>query len=159
MQYAALEAYSHNPEIDDYIRACTQMHAIRTHYLYDALDEFGLTCPEPSGAFYLYPSFAKWREPLAARGIHTCQELSLHLLDNYEIAVLPGVSFGDDPHALALRLSTSYLDAETDEQAENLVAAFSQNLDSEQFIHNHHPRLRQVVERLADFITQLEGDL
>jgi aspartate aminotransferase len=159
MQYAALEAYSDDPEIDDYIQACTQMHAIRTHYLYDALDEFGLTCPEPVGAFYLYPSFAKWREPLAARGIHTCQELSLHLLDNYEIAVLPGASFGGDPHALALRLSTSYLDAETDEQAKNLVVAFNQNPDSEQFIHNHHPRLRQVVERLADFITKLEGDL
>jgi aspartate/methionine/tyrosine aminotransferase len=159
VQYAALVAYSNSPEVNNYVQACARMHAIRTHYLYDALVEFGINCPRPSGAFYLYPSFARWREPLALRNVRTCQDLAIHLLENYEIALLPGASFGDDPHALALRLSTSYLDAETDEQAENLVSAFEDDPDPERFVQDRHPRLRGVVERLAEFLTDLEEDL
>lgn len=159
VQHAALEAYSDTQEINDYIAGCARIHAIRTHYLHDALTEFGLPCPRPEGAFYLYPSFARYREPLAARNVHTGDDLSLYLLEKYEMAVLPGSSFGDDPAALAIRLSTSFLDAETDEQAEALVSAFQAQPDPEHFIQNHHPRLRQVVERLADLVTELEEDL
>ena len=44
VQYAALAAYSGDPQIEKYIQDCTQMHAIRTRYLYDALVEFGISC-------------------------------------------------------------------------------------------------------------------
>ena len=133
------------------------MHAIRTRYLYDALVEFGVPCPKPSAAFYLFPSFARWREPLAARGVTPCGDLSHYLLENHDIAILPGAAFGDDPKALTLRLLTSYLDMETDEQAQNIVAAYSADADPDHLIGDHHPRLREVVTRLADFITELEG--
>jgi aspartate/methionine/tyrosine aminotransferase len=132
------------------------MHAIRTRYLYDALVEFGVSCPEPTAAFYLYPSFARWRAPLAERGVESCTELSQYLLENYDIAILPGSTFGDDPQALAFRFSTSYLDMETDEQANNIVAAFAAEPEPDRFINNHHPRLREVVTRLAEFVSELE---
>jgi len=156
VQYAALAAYSGDQAIETHIRNCTKMHAIRTRYLYDALVEFGISCPEPTAAFYLYPSFARWRGPLAARGVETCRDLSHYLLENYDIAILPGSTFGDDPQALALRLSTSYLDMESDEQAQNIAAAFANDANPDRFINNHHPRLREVVTRLADFVSELE---
>lgn len=156
VQHAAAVAYSDDPEVEAYVRDCTQMHAIRTRYLHDALIEFGVPCPEPTAAFYLYPSFAKWREPLAARGVTTCGELSHYLLENYDIAILPGATFGDDPQALALRLSTSYLDMETDEQALNIVAAYGEDAAPDHLIEDHNPRLREVATRLADFVTELE---
>ncbi|MDX1415612.1 MAG: aminotransferase class I/II-fold pyridoxal phosphate-dependent enzyme [Candidatus Promineifilaceae bacterium] len=158
VQFAALKAYSREPEIEAYMQACTQSHSIRTHYLYDALDEFGIPCPRPSAAFYLYPSFANWREALAQRNVTSCRELSRYLLEKYDIATLPGSTFGDDPKALALRFSTSFLDMETDEQADNIVRAYREENDPDQFINNHHPRLRAVVSRLADFITELEDN-
>jgi aspartate aminotransferase len=77
-------------------------------------------------------------------------------LENYDIAVLPGSTFGDDPKALAFRLSTSYLDMETDEQAQEIFAAFGEDEDPDRFISNHHPRLREAVTRLADFVSELE---
>jgi len=156
VQYAALVAYGGYPEVEAYMQACTDMHAARTRYLYDALLEFGVSCPEPTAAFYLYPSFARWREPLAARGVFTCRDLAHYLLENYEIAVLPGSTFGDDPHALALRLSTSFLDMETDEGAQSIVAAYNDDPDPDRFIHNHHSRMRESVARLAAFVTELE---
>ena len=97
-------------------------------------------------------------KPLAARGVFTCQDLGHYLLENYEIAVLPGATFGDDPHALSLRLSTSFLDMETDEQAQSITTGFYDDPDADRFIHNQHPRLREVASRLADFVTELEED-
>jgi aspartate/methionine/tyrosine aminotransferase len=158
VQFAAQVAYGDNPQVAAYMQACTEMHAARTRYLYDALLEFGVSCPEPRAAFYLYPSFARWRKPLAARGVFTCQDLGHYLLENYEIAVLPGATFGDDPHALSLRLSTSFLDMETDEQAQSITTGFYDDPDADRFIHNQHPRLREVASRLADFVTELEED-
>ena len=157
IQYAAMAAYADDPEIDAYVKACADMHAIRTHYLYEQVIAAGISCVEPSGAFYLFPSFDAWREPLAARGICTSDDLALHLLEQYQVVTLPGSVFGCPPEDLSLRLSSSYLDAGTDEKATALVEAFTADPDPEHFIENHHPRLQEAAARLASFVADLEG--
>ena len=87
--------------------------------------------------------------------MQTSADLALRLLEDYQIAVLPGSAFGDDPGELTLRLSSSYLDLGTDEQAAGLVAAFGDDPDPERFMQNHHPETRAVVERIAEFISSL----
>ncbi|MFQ5408102.1 MAG: pyridoxal phosphate-dependent aminotransferase [Anaerolineales bacterium] len=159
VQYAALEAYRGNAEIEGYIEACTRLHAARTRSLYEAFVEFGLQTPQPGGGFYLYPSFARWREPLAARGVHTDRDLAMHMLADYRIAMLPGSAFGDEPQALTVRVSTSYLDAETDEQAAALMAAYEECADSERIVRDQHPRLRRLAERFGEFVGELEREL
>jgi aspartate/methionine/tyrosine aminotransferase len=154
IQYAALAAYN-DPEIDAYIDLCTQMHAVRTRYLYDRLADTGIPCIEPSGAFYIYPSFNKWKKALASLGVKTADDLALYLLDKYELATLPSTAFGSNPSDLSLRLSSSYLDMGTDEKAENLVEVFEANGDPERFIQDHHPRLREAATRLAEFAADL----
>lgn len=156
VQYAALIAYSNDPEIDSYIDLCARMHAIRTHYLYDRLVEAGIACVEPSGAFYIYPGFNKWKKPLAAMGIKNCDDLATHLLEEYELATLAGSAFGSPPGDLSLRLSSSYLDTGTDEKAANLVEAFKEDPDPQRFIQDHHPGLREAATRLAEFASDLQ---
>ena len=156
IQHAAMVAYSGAAEIERYIQDCTRMHAARTRYLYDALAEFGVSMPEPQGGFYLYPSFARWKAALGERGVRTSAELAHLLLEDYQIAVLPGSAFGDDSGELTLRLSSSYLDVGTDEQAAALPAAFADDPDPERFMQQHHPETRAVVHRFADFIGSLE---
>jgi aspartate aminotransferase len=156
VQYAAVVAYSGDPDIEGYVDTCTKMHAIRTRYLYEKLTEVGISCAKPSGAFYLYPNFTQWRASLAARGIQTCEELAFHLLERYELASLPGLAFGSPPEALCLRLSSSYVDADTDEKASDLVEAYAADPDPQRFIENHHPRLREAASRLAEFVAELE---
>jgi aspartate/methionine/tyrosine aminotransferase len=133
------------------------MHAIRTRYLYEKLVEAGIPCAEPSGAFYVFPTFRKWKEALAARDVHTCDSLAFYLLEHYGLATLPGVAFASSPKDLCLRLSSSYLDASTDEEAQALVDAFKEDPDPDRFIENHHPRLREVAARLAQFAADLES--
>lgn len=155
VQYAALVAYSGDPDVEEYINLCTQLHCIRTRYLFDTLVELGVPCVEPTGAFYVFPSFKKWKDPLARRGVYTDEELALYLLENYELATLPGTAFNCAPENLCLRLSSSYIDAGTDEKGANLIDAFKQDSDAGRFIENYHPRLRQVAVRLADFVNDL----
>jgi aspartate/methionine/tyrosine aminotransferase len=155
VQYAALVAYSNDPEIDSYVELCTRMHAIRTSYLYRRIVEAGVPCVEPSGAFYTYPSFDKWKKPLAARGVKSSDDLAIYLLEKYELATLPGSAFGSPTEELVLRLSSSYLDAGTDEKAANLVHAFQAEPDPERFIEDHHPQLREAATRLAEFVDDL----
>jgi len=156
VQYAALVAYSNDPEVNEYIDQCTRMHGIRTRYLYDRLAEAGIPCAEPQGAFYVFPSFKKWREPLAARGVYTCEDLATYFLENYELATLPGSAFACASQELCLRLSSSYMDAGTDEKAVALVEMFKEDPDPDRFIENHHPRLREAVSRIAQFVADLE---
>jgi aspartate/methionine/tyrosine aminotransferase len=156
IQHAALVAYSDDGDIDEYMDLCTAMHSIRTRYLYDRLVEAGIRCVEPSGAFYLYPDFHKWRRPLAARGVRDSDDLALYLLEEYGLATLSGSAFGSPPQDLCLRLSSSYLDVGTDEQAANLVEVFREDPDPERFIENHHPRLREAASRLAAFAASLQ---
>jgi aspartate aminotransferase len=155
VQYAALVAYSDDPEIDEYIELCSRLHCLRTHYLYDTLVELDIPCVEPTGTFYVFPSFKRWKEPLAARGVHTGDDLAMYLLENYELVVLPGTAFNCPPHDLCLRLSSSYVDAGTDKKAAKLLKAFQKDPDPQRFIDDHHPRLQKVAGRLADFITDL----
>jgi aspartate aminotransferase len=151
VQYAALVAYSGDPEVEDYVDLCAQMHAIRTRFLYQTMVRLGIPSVEPAGAFYVFPSFERWKEQLAARGVHTDEDLAFHLMDRYEIAALPGSAFalpGSAFHSaqdLCLRISSSYIDAATNERAEALVAAFQEDPDPGRFIENHHPRLRAVA--------------
>ncbi len=55
----------------------------------------GVECPEPTGAFYAYPSVkgVLGRE-IAGRTVQTSTELAELILDEVEVAVVPGEAFG-----------------------------------------------------------------
>jgi aspartate/methionine/tyrosine aminotransferase len=157
VQYAAVVAYSDAPEIDEYAATCTTIHGVITGYLYESLNALGVPCPKPSGGFYVYPSFAPWREALARKhNIHTSQDVANFLLDEEHIATLSGSDFGADPQDLTLRLSTSYLYGFTDEAGEEMLATFNQHLPTEKFLQKACPGVIEVVERFRAFVESLE---
>lgn len=156
IQYAAVVAYSDDPDIDAYVAACTTIHGYVTNHLYQVLHALKVPCPQPTGGFYLYPSFAPWREVLAKKhNVRTSADLANFLLDEEYIASLPGSDFGADPHDLTLRLATSYLYALTEAEAEAMLATYHKNLSPEQFLQEACPRVIQVGERFKSFIASL----
>ncbi len=63
----------------------------------------GVVCPEPEGAFYAYPSVkGVLGRPVAGRTPQTSAELAEIILDEVEVAVVPGEAFGPSGY---LRLS------------------------------------------------------
>jgi aspartate aminotransferase len=100
--------------MERFVRRSARVHAHAAARLHAALVAAGVRCPQPAGAFYLYPDFAPWRDQLAKHGVVTAAELADHLLAQWDIATLPASDFGEAPEALRLRLATSMLYAPAD---------------------------------------------
>lgn len=109
VQEAAVVAYSPNADLETYVRRSARLHGYIAGRLQQTLSSLGVLCARPAGAFYLYPDFAPWHAALAARGVTTSEGLARLLLDEWDIATLPGEAFGDRPEALRLRVATSLL--------------------------------------------------
>lgn len=87
-QIAALEALKQNAAngYQTVEQMCSQYN-MRRIKLYNAFNEMGLTCFEPKGAFYLFPSIKK-------TGM-TSEEFCTKLIYEQEVAIVPGTAFGD----------------------------------------------------------------
>lgn len=155
VQHAAISAYGDDPAVVSYIAECARIHAIRTQHLWAQLRAMGVACGQPDGGFYLFPNFDRWRSALAAQGVHTSDDLAHLLLERYQIATLPGTAFGAPSHDLSVRMATSYVDMETDAQAQALLHAYRENPDPNALLRDHHPHLSETIERLGDFVTSL----
>ena len=63
----------------------------------------GVVCPEPEGAFYAYPSVrGLLGRPLRGRTASSSVELAEIILDEVEVAVVPGEAFGTPGYAAAV---------------------------------------------------------
>jgi aspartate aminotransferase len=73
----------------------------------------GVVCPEPQGAFYCYPSVkGLLGKDIAGRRAQSSAELAGLILDEAEVAVVPGEAFGTPGY---FRLSYALGDAELEE--------------------------------------------
>ncbi|MCB0162095.1 MAG: hypothetical protein KDD83_28355, partial [Caldilineaceae bacterium] len=78
-----------------------------------------------------------------------------YLLDDYQLATLPGTAFNVRPEDLSLRLASSYLDMETDEAAQAVLDAYRADPDPDQFMREHHPATNEAIARFAAFVQSL----
>jgi len=83
-QMAAIEALRHG---EREMKQMMKMYDRRRKLIVKRLNDMGLTCFEPKGAFYAFPS-------IAASGLSS-EEFSEGLLKKEKVAVVPGNVFGD----------------------------------------------------------------
>ena len=155
IQHTVMKAFQPDNELTNYINTCTSIHDIRTRYLYDHLTDLNISCPEPQGAFYLYPNLGDKKQILGKINITTDIELAEFLLEKYELATLPGEAFGDNAENLSLRLATSYLDMEDDTKAEAILRAYQKDPIAVNFIRKHHPRTQEAANRFGHFMNDI----
>ena len=165
IQEAATLAFLPDDDLRTHVRRSAQLYSYATSRLHAGLIALGVPCPRPAGAFYLYPDFAPWRTVLAEHGVTTGQALAHHLLDEWDVATLPGSAFGDAPDALRLRLATSLLfqpqSASTPEQREAAqwsLLAHADVLDREDARTSDAlplPMLARAEQRFAEFVASL----
>ncbi len=99
-QYAAVEALRNG---DDDVAMMREAYNGRRRYLVHRFKEMGLSCFEPYGAFYIFPSIQEF-------GM-TSEEFAMRFLDEEKVAVVPGTAFGACGEGF-LRISYAYsLDA------------------------------------------------
>ncbi len=82
-QHAALEALKNGSQI---VQDMMESYKQRRNFIVSSLNEIGLDCPNPGGAFYTFPS-------IQATGL-TSAEFAEELLQEEQVAVVPGDVFG-----------------------------------------------------------------
>ena len=83
-QYAAIEALK---SCDEDVAAMVKEYNMRRRMIVNGFNKLGLTCREPKGAFYAFPS-------IQSTGM-TSEEFCEKLLYSKKVAVVPGTAFGD----------------------------------------------------------------
>jgi aspartate aminotransferase len=85
-QYGAIAAYEGSQDcVQEMVVAFTERRKVMLDYL-NAMP--GLKCPAPEGAFYLFPNIGE----TGLRSLEFCDRL----LDQHQVAIVPGVAFAAD---------------------------------------------------------------
>ena len=113
-QYAALEALKNGrPDVEEMIKSYRR----RRNYIVQSLNEIGLTCHIPGGAFYAFPS-------IESSGLSS-QEFAEQLLKQEGVAVVPGDVFGESGEG---HIRCSY--ASSIEQLQEAIKRMKRFMDS-----------------------------
>lgn len=95
-QYAAITALR---ECDAEVEKMVEEYNMRRRYLVESFNRIGLTCFNPEGAFYVFPS-------IKSTGLSS-EEFCNRLVTEYKVAVVPGNAFGDSGEGY-VRVSYAY---------------------------------------------------
>ena len=100
-QKAAVEALRGNQ--DSVAMMVGEFEKRRNRIVNDLNEIPGVTCLMPQGAFYVFPDFSSFYDrSFGGKAIANSSDLAAYLLDEANVAVVPGGEFGQDDH---IRLS------------------------------------------------------
>ncbi|MFM2438856.1 MAG: hypothetical protein RLZ55_1681 [Actinomycetota bacterium] len=124
-QRAAIAALNGGLDAVDEMRVAFDRRRKLIVSLLDAIP--GVQCPEPEGAFYAYPRVTDvLGKQMRGRRPATSTELAELILDEAEVAVVPGEAFGTPGY---LRLSYALSDADLTEGVERIAALLAEAKD------------------------------
>jgi aspartate aminotransferase len=85
-QYGAISALESS---QDCVQEMMEAFARRREFIYDAISNINnLSCPKPNGAFYVFVDIAD----TGLKSLEFCKAL----LENDQVAAIPGIAFGND---------------------------------------------------------------
>ncbi len=97
------------------VRQMVRAFRERRDFVLAALREIpGVVCPKPEGAFYLFPDVSAYfgAEAPSGRAIEGSEALCLYLLEEHDVALVPGDAFGA-PYGLRISYAASSQDLRT----------------------------------------------
>ena len=152
IQWAAVRAFDGGYELDDYLFQSRRILRTLGRHIWKRLRAAGVSCAQPAGAFYLFPSFTDSHARLKACGIEDSRTLCERLLEDTGVAVLPGAEFGRPPTELTARLAYVNFDGAATITAAQGVPK-QQSLDAA-FLRRHCDGTLTAIERICDWLAQ-----
>jgi len=153
IQYAAIEAYKYKKPVRKSVEASVKILKIIGDYVYFNLTRAGVTCTRPQGGFYVLIGFDKYKVALHKKQLTNSIELAKHLLEEYKVALLPGVDFYFSPEELSFRL------AFVDFNGKKALKKYLKNdvpLDSK-FIETYAPNVVDGIQKIVEFANTLKA--
>lgn len=150
IQHGAIIAYQYAPPLRAYIGQCKAILKAIAQYVHENLSSMGLLLTHPSGGFYMVVSFEPYREQLFKRGISNAKTLCHHLLEDRNIALLPGADFYFDQSSLCCRLAFVDFDGALALQVDTPTKDLS-------YLKRICPNIIAGVEAIQDFIEDVRA--
>ena len=150
IQYAAIKAYEPSIAIDRYLQLTTEIYRAAANYMWKRFQAMNVPCPQPQGAFYLFPCYDAYRPEIANRhGIQTSSEFTELVYTHAKVAMLPGSDFSYPDESWCTRVAFTDFDGEPALQA----AESSAEAVDDAFIRAHCPRIVHGLDALEAFLT------
>jgi aspartate/methionine/tyrosine aminotransferase len=150
IQYAALTAYSDDPEIMQYLSDCNKIHKTIISYVHRRLQAMGLNCLMAQGGFYLFPNFLKYQSALHKRGVDNSAQLCNLLMEEAALVSLPAKDFCCDESVLSVRLAVVDYDGQEAYQRYLSDKQFAQNISS------IAPNIATGMDRLEQWLSNIK---
>jgi len=155
IQYAALEAYSLNDDVESHIKTCREVNAVVANFMYSIASQIpGIKTKQPSGGFYLFLDINELREHILALGFKTCADLAEHILKIEHTALLPGEALHLNEDNFAFRCS--YVDYDGAEAIKDWRSNPPQSLEEKkEFVERHCQQIIKGFGYLARYLLQI----
>jgi aspartate aminotransferase len=150
IQHAAVTAFNGNAEIDEYLRHSRRVLRALGRHCARVLADAGLDLDEPDGGFYLFPDASPFAAALASRGICDSTAMCGRMLEEIDVATLPGTAFGRPPEELTFRLSYVDFDGGAALDASSRMPA-GEALDAE-FLARNCGRVLTAIDRVSTWV-------
>lgn len=149
IQYGAVKAYKQLPEIESYLQNSNIILTAISNYVTTSLQALNVNCHAVDGGFYVFPDFENQRSFLNQFNITSSPQLATYLLENLNIACLPGSAFGLPENKLCLRLAFVDFDGQL---ALNNRQQFLNVAKNANFIETIVPNIAAAVKQLKNWL-------
>jgi len=151
IQYAAINAYEYEADLKQYVADSSAILKGVSGYLYEAFSEINVQCTKSEGAFYMVIGFNRFKEQLSKKNITTSSDLAHYMLENFGVAMLPGVDFGFQEDDLFFRI------AFVDFDGKQVMNAYQKHSKIDTlFIKEHCPSIYNGVAQVQAFVKSIE---
>ena len=150
IQYAAVEVYKENPDLEMYRINSRRILKTIGNYIYQRLHKMNITTPKPEGGFYFFINFEHYRSLLLPKGIKTSSKLSEVVLNEANVAMLPGVDFGRKPEELVFRIA--YVDFDGKEALKAVSKQYQNKELDMSFIQKYAPKIVGAMDHLEHWL-------
>jgi aspartate aminotransferase len=152
IQFAAIKAFEYNTDLQNYVATTVAILKNISAFIFKELSEVAVECTKSEGAFYMLIGFNLHKAAILKLGISNSFELANYVIENYKVAMLPGVDFGFEKTELFFRI------AFVDFNGESVMKVYTSHkkIDSN-FIKEYAPNVFLGVEKIKSFIADLNG--
>ena len=151
IQFAAIKAFEYHTDLQNYVGTTSAVLKNISAFIFKELSEVKIECTKSEGAFYMLIGFNLHRASILKLGISNSFELANYVLENYHVAMLPGVDFGFEKEALFFRI------AFVDFNGKKIMdACQSEQIMDTVFIQKHAPNVYLGVKKIKEFVFTLK---
>ena len=153
IQYAAITAFEYKKELRESVEAARVILEALANYVYRSLTKAQIACTRTEGGFYMLIDFKHYKKQLKSLKLNDSVSVANYLLNQFNVALLPGIDFYFSRDEFIFRL------AFVDFDGKKVLSAYQKNkniLLDLKFIKTFAPNVFKGVQKIIEFTIALD---